>query len=107
MHAQVNNPFQSGRRETAVIQAGIFEDRAAFVARRADQALAGSLICPNKLVTLTWVAPFFWADLWQCGHWGGNPRGLVAGEGFERGVEDLFSGVFNAFFEIVEGHGFG
>jgi hypothetical protein len=32
---------------------------------------------------------------------------LVAGEGFECAVEDLFSGVFNAFFKIVEGHGFG
>jgi hypothetical protein len=39
MHAQVNNSFQSGWRETAVIQAGIFKDRAAFLARRAGQAL--------------------------------------------------------------------
>ena len=58
-------------------------------------------------MTSTWVAPFFWVGLWQSGHWGGNPHGLVAGEGFECAVEDLFSGVFNAFFKIVEGHGFG
>lgn len=54
-----------------------------------------------------WVAPFFWVGLWQCGHRGGNPRGLITGEDFKGVVEDLFSGVFDAFFEIVEGDGFG
>ena len=32
---------------------------------------------------------------------------MVAGEGFEGGGENLLSGVFDTFFEIVEGHGFG
>ena len=32
---------------------------------------------------------------------------MVAGEGFEGCGEDLLSSVFNAFFQIVEGHGFG
>jgi hypothetical protein len=35
----VNDSFQSGGCETAVIQAGVFEDRAAFLAIGADQAL--------------------------------------------------------------------
>ena len=39
MHTQMNNPFQSGGCETAVIQAGVFEDGTAFLAGRADQAL--------------------------------------------------------------------
>jgi hypothetical protein len=58
-------------------------------------------------MTSTWVAPFFWVGLWHFGHWGGNPRWLVAGEGFKGGGEDLLAGVFNTFFQIVEGHGFG
>ena len=32
---------------------------------------------------------------------------MVADEGFKGDGEDLLSGVFDAFFEIVEGHGFG
>ena len=39
MHAQVNDSFQSGWGETAVIQTGIFKDCAAFLAGGADQAL--------------------------------------------------------------------
>jgi hypothetical protein len=38
---------------------------------------------------------------------GGNPHGLVAGEGFEGCGEDLLSSVLNAFFEIIGAHGFG
>lgn len=47
MHAQVNDSFQSGWRETAVIQAGIFEDRAAFPASRANQALGWKFDLPE------------------------------------------------------------
>jgi hypothetical protein len=39
LDAQVNDSFQSGGCETAVIQAGIFEDRAAFLASKADDSL--------------------------------------------------------------------
>ena len=48
MHTQMNNPFKGSRRETAVIQAGIFEDRAAFVARKADQALGWQFDLPEQ-----------------------------------------------------------
>jgi hypothetical protein len=48
MYAQVNDSFERGWRETTVIQAGIFEDCAAFLARRADDALGWEFDLPEQ-----------------------------------------------------------
>ncbi len=44
----MNNAFQSGRCETAVVQTGIFEGHTAFTAVRADEALGWELNLPEQ-----------------------------------------------------------